>query len=111
MSKENVALFSRAITKNASLNQRILEAEPTIEAWREIARDAGFEFSAEEFAAVVGETLGRTVTTQNAVREYLGAQHDVGDVELSERALDAIVGGRTVSGTLSRKTGWRLTNL
>jgi hypothetical protein len=111
MSKENVALFSRAITKNANLNQRILEAEPTTDAWIEIARDAGFDFTADEFAAVVGETLGRTITPQNAVREYLGAQHDVGDVELSERALDAVVGGRTVSGSLiRRKTGWMMTN-
>jgi hypothetical protein len=109
MSKENVALFSRAITKNATLNQRILEAEPTTDAWITIARDAGFEFDAAEFAAVVGETLGRPVTPQDAVREYLGAQHDVGDAELSDRALDAVVGGLAASRSPDRRrSGWAI---
>jgi predicted ribosomally synthesized peptide with nif11-like leader len=93
MSKENVAFFSRAISRNADLNKRVTEAEPTMEAWVKIAQEAGFEFTPEEFAEVVGETLGRSVTTSNAVSEYLGARYTLGDGELSEKALNYVSGG------------------
>lgn len=93
MSRENVVLFSKAITTNPDLNERIASAEVTVEAWVAIARDAGFEFTPEEFASVVGETLGRTVSTTDAVREYLGEQHIVGEAELNRAALDHIIGG------------------
>jgi predicted ribosomally synthesized peptide with nif11-like leader len=99
MSKENVALFSKAINKDSKLNARISQAEPTVEAWVRIAHDAGFEFTAEEFADVVGNTLGRNVTVANAVKEYLGTRYTVGDAQLSERALDAVVGGRMQAST------------
>lgn len=99
MSKENVVLFSRAITKDPVLNKRVSEAETTTDTWVQIAREAGFDFTAEEFADVVGETLGRQVTTKNAVHEYLGAQYKVGDVELNDKALDAARGGTLIRGT------------
>ncbi len=99
MSKENVALFSRSISKNPELNRRISEAGTSVDAWVGIAREVGFEFTPDEFASVVGETLGRTVTTSNAVREYLGARSKVGDLELSRKTLDAIVGGRRLLHT------------
>src|SRR5438552_3934109 len=38
----------------------------------DIAHDASFDFTPEEFASVIGEALGRTVTTADAVREFLG---------------------------------------
>jgi predicted ribosomally synthesized peptide with nif11-like leader len=93
MSKENVALFSKAISRNPELNRRVSESETTVDEWVQIAREAGFEFTGEEFASVVSQTLGRTVTPANAVREYLGAQYKVGDLELSKESLDAVVGG------------------
>jgi predicted ribosomally synthesized peptide with nif11-like leader len=101
MSRENVVLFSKAITTNPDLNKRIASVEASIEAWLGVARDAGFEFTPQEFASVVGETLGRTVSPADAVREYLGAQHEVGEAELSDAALDAIAGG-------ARARGWML---
>jgi predicted ribosomally synthesized peptide with nif11-like leader len=93
MSRENVALFSQAISRNPDLNRRISEAGTDINAWVAIAQDVGFEFTPNEFADVVSQTLGRTVTTGNAVREFLGAQYKVGDLELRRRTLDAVVGG------------------
>jgi predicted ribosomally synthesized peptide with nif11-like leader len=101
MSRENVVLFSKAITTNPDLNKRIASVEASIEEWLGVARDAGFEFTPQEFASVVGETLGRTVSPADAVREYLGAQHEVGEAELSDAALDAIAGG-------ARARGWML---
>jgi len=94
MSRENVALFSQAVTRNPEISRRISEAGTEVNAWVKIAGEVGFEFSAEEFAAVVGETLGRTVTPANAVREYLGAQYKLGDLELGKKTLDAVLGGR-----------------
>jgi predicted ribosomally synthesized peptide with nif11-like leader len=99
MSRENVALFSQAISKNPELNRRISEAGTDINEWVTIASDVGFEFTAEEFAAVVGQTLGRTVTTKNAVHEYLGAQYKVGDLELRRKTLDAVIGGARRTNT------------
>lgn len=94
MSRENVALFSQALSRNADLNRRISNAGTDVTEWVTIARDIGFEFTPEEFASVVTETLGRTVTPANAAREFLGAQYAVGDLELRGRTLDAVVGGR-----------------
>jgi len=105
MSRENVALFSKAINTNPDLNKRIAESEPTTDAWVKIASEAGFEFTSEEFASVVGETLGRTVSANNAVREYLGAQYELGSAEVSRKTLDAVVGGLgtvTLGGTGTR---------
>jgi predicted ribosomally synthesized peptide with nif11-like leader len=84
MSRENVVFFSKAINSDPALNRLVSDAEPTVEAWVRIARSAGFEISAEEFASVIGETLGRKVTPVNAVREYLCAQYLTGTSELSE---------------------------
>jgi hypothetical protein len=93
MSRENVALFSQAISRNADLNQRISQAGTDVQKWVAIAGDVGFEFTPDEFAAVVSETLGRTVTPANAVQEFLGAQYKLGDLELRRKTLDAVVGG------------------
>jgi predicted ribosomally synthesized peptide with nif11-like leader len=100
MSRENVVLFSKAITTNPDLNTRIANSEATVEAWAAIARDAGFEFTPDEFASVVGETLGRTVSTADAVREYLGAQHELGAAEFGQAALEQVIGGRMPRGWL-----------
>ena len=93
MSRENVALFSQAITRNPEVSQRISKAGTSVDAWIAIARDVGFEFTADEFAQVVGQTLGRTVTSENAAREFLGAQYQLGDLELRRKTLDTVMGG------------------
>jgi predicted ribosomally synthesized peptide with nif11-like leader len=94
MSRENVALFSQALSRNPDLNRRLTEAGSDVQKWVSIGKEAGFEFTADEFASVVGETLGRTVTPANAAREFLGAQYKVGDLELRQKTMDAVVGGR-----------------
>jgi hypothetical protein len=93
MSRENVALFSQTLTRNPDLSRRISGAGTDINKWVAIAQEVGFEFTPSEFADVVSETLGRTVTEDNAVNEFLGAQYKVGDLELRRRTLDAVIGG------------------
>jgi len=112
MSLENVVLFSKAISKDSALNARISAAAPTTDSWIQVARDAGFEFTADEFAEVVGETLGRRVSPQDAVREYLGARYTA-DAELGDRALEAVAGGALSLGKLSGPGSrpWVITNL
>lgn len=99
MSVENVVLFSKAIGRDSALNARISAAAPTPDAWIAIAREAGFEFMAQELAEVVGQTLGRHVKPENAVREYLGARYTEGE-ELGDRTLEAIAGGAFEIGKL-----------
>jgi predicted ribosomally synthesized peptide with nif11-like leader len=90
MSHENVVLFSQAANRNADLHKRLNAADATVESWIRIAREAGFEFTAGEFEDVVESTLGRKLTTNNAVREYLVSRSST---ELGEEALEQVVGG------------------
>ena len=92
MSKENAVFFIEAINKSQELNKRTVEAEPSLDSWVKIAYDAGFEFTAEEFATVIEETLGRKVSTEEAVSEYLAARDQMGSNELSDKALEKVVG-------------------
>ena len=91
MSKENVVRFSEAASKSMSLRSVLASAETTIESWIRIAHEAGFDFTAAEFEAVVESTLGRKLVTNNPVHEFLTAPRRG---ELSDRALEAVVGGQ-----------------
>lgn len=93
MSKENVVFFCRAISKYPDLHKRIGGAEEKIDTWVQIAHESGFEFSPDEFASVVEETLGRKVTKEDAVKEFIRAQEEIGEAELNQKALDKVVGG------------------
>lgn len=92
MSKENVVFFIEAINKSQDLNERMAGASPSLDTWVKIAYDTGFEFTAEEFAAVVEETIGRKVSHEDAVSEYLAARDQMGSNELSDQALEKVVG-------------------
>jgi predicted ribosomally synthesized peptide with nif11-like leader len=92
MSKENAVFFIEAIDKSQELNKCVVEAQPSLDSWVKIAYDAGFEFTGEEFATVVAETLGRNVSADDAVSEYLAARDQMGSTELSDRALEKVVG-------------------
>ena len=87
-----MVFFTKSIALNADLEKRI-QSEEAVDAWVTIARDAGFEFTADEFVSVIGETLGKPVTAKSAVQEYRGAQRLMGALELSEPAQAALVGG------------------
>ena len=99
MSKENVVPFGKAIHDKEDLKKRIAQSAETVDAWVKIAHDAGFEFTAEEFASVVGTTLGRLVDTPHPVREYRVAQRQLGSLELSEKTQAAVLGGRRFMAT------------
>src|SRR5262245_60080406 len=92
MSKENVALFIKRVNKDRELNLKIARTDKTSE-WVAIAKHAGFEFTAQEFAEVVSESLKRPCTTETAVREYMAAENEAAEGELSLKALEAVVGG------------------
>ncbi|HVN79932.1 MAG TPA: Nif11 family protein [Terriglobia bacterium] len=92
MSKENVVLFAMAANRKPELNMCLAETEETAD-WVNIASDAGFEFTAEEFCAVIEETIRKKVTTDNAVIEFVLARQAMGAGELSRRALYSFIGG------------------
>lgn len=93
MSQENVVLFTQAAIEKADLNERLAQTEKLAD-WVNIAKEKGFEFTADEFCSVIGETIGKKVTPENAIREYLAAGQEMGEGELGERALESVVGGR-----------------
>jgi hypothetical protein len=93
MSQENVVLFTKAASESSALNERLAQSDSLTD-WIRIADGEGFEFTADEFCAVIGETLHKKVTPQNAVQAYLAAGQEVEEGELSERMLDSVVGGK-----------------
>jgi hypothetical protein len=95
VSKENVALFLEAADKRPELLQRLATTDKTAD-WVEVARDAGFELTAEELRSVVETTLNKKVTTENAIPEYLASRATIGAAALTERALDSVVGGSMI---------------
>jgi len=101
MSKQNVLSFSKAINTDSDLNKRLHESEAALDAWVKIAADAGFDFTAEEFVSVLGETLRRAVTPASAVREFLSTQRLVEVEDLKPSFPEAVVGGaKRYTGTI-----------
>jgi len=92
MSKENVVLFINAAEKEPELKERLGQSDKT-SAWVDIAGEAGFEFTADEFRSLVEETVQKTITVEAAVREYLAARETLEPGEFSQRALESVVGG------------------
>jgi predicted ribosomally synthesized peptide with nif11-like leader len=92
MSKENAVLFIKAANRKPALNARLVASEDLSE-WVDIARDAGFEFTADDFVAVLEETTQKKITKNNAVPEFLLVREAIGAGELSRRALYAFIGG------------------
>lgn len=94
MSKENAVLFIKAANRKPALNARLV-ASGELSEWVEIARDAGFDFTADDFVAVLEETTQKQkkITKENAVPEFLLVREAIGAGELSRRALYAFIGG------------------
>jgi predicted ribosomally synthesized peptide with nif11-like leader len=92
MSKENVVLFIKHVNKHKELIHKIAKTDKTTD-WVKIAKASGFQFTAEEFAAVVSGTLGRKTTAEDAVREYLMAQTTMSRAEVIKLLHDSVIGG------------------
>jgi len=74
------------------LNTRLVRSE-RIGEWVEIAQDAGFDFTADDFVAVLEETIHKKVTRDNAISEFLLVREAIGADELSRRVLYLFIGG------------------
>lgn len=92
MSQENVVLFTKTANEKPKLNERLSNTENLAD-WVRIAKEEGFEFTGDEFCSVIEGTLKKKVTPQDAVRQYLAAGKEMGGAELSEKALESVVGG------------------
>jgi predicted ribosomally synthesized peptide with nif11-like leader len=76
MSKENVALFIKHSNKHSDLQNQMEQSNKTTE-WVDIGRQAGFDFTAREFADVISEALGKKMTEGDAVPGVFdGAAYD-----------------------------------
>src|SRR5207244_4365533 len=92
MSKENVVLFTKAANRKPDMVEKLGKSTKTGD-WVKLAKDAGFEFTAEEFRDVVAATISKKVTTDNAASEYLAARNAMPAGELDQKALDSVTGG------------------
>src|SRR5438552_17008176 len=92
VSKENVVLFMKAANNKPELNERLAKTDKTRD-WVSIAKDAGFEFTADEFHSVIEETIRKKINEENAVDEYLSAPEEIGAGEPSRRMVKAFFGG------------------
>lgn len=92
MSIENVVLFTRAVNDRLLLRERLAATDDGSE-WIEIARDAGFEVTLEEFASTLGETLGRPVRADNVVQEYRSAVGTMSARVLTRAMSKIFIGG------------------
>ena len=97
MSKENVALFVRMIAEKRDLNKQA-SAEQSTQRWVDIARDAGLEFTADDLVDFVSDIIGKKVSAESAVREFIQATKDQ---ELDDKTLDAVAGGIIFSTSLA----------
>jgi hypothetical protein len=91
MSKENVALFVRALAEKRDLNRRAA-AETNAEAWAAIGNEAGLDFTAADLVDFVNEVTGKAVTADNAVKELLQVV-TAEDGRMSDADLESVVGG------------------
>jgi hypothetical protein len=92
VSKENVVLFIKAANKKPELNTRLVTSQKIGE-WVDVARDAGFDFTADDFAGVLERTIQKKITKDNAVPEFLLVREAIGAGELSRRLLYSFIGG------------------
>src|SRR5262245_18797477 len=92
MSKEDVVLFAKAIVTKPVLNARVV-GSGTMNDLIEIATDAGFEFTGDEFCSVLGEVIGKQVSIETAVSEYLSARERTNPFELTGRMFMQFIGG------------------
>jgi hypothetical protein len=75
VSKDNVALFLQAVAEDADLNQRLGDAERTAAGWVEVALDAGFELEATHLKRFIEDLLGRGVSEERMIEDFLAAQN------------------------------------
>jgi len=94
MSKENVVLFIKAANRKPGLSARVGASEK-IDEWVDMARDAGFDFTANDFMVVLEEATQKhgKITKDNAVPEFLLLRDAIGAGELDRRLLYSFIGG------------------
>lgn len=92
ISIENAILFMRAVNDKLELRERLAATDDGRE-WIEIARDAGFECTLEDFAFVLTETLGRSVCVDDVVVAYREAVGTMGARDFTRVMYRTFIGG------------------
>jgi hypothetical protein len=92
MSRENVALFVKAINTRTDLNAKVSRTTKASD-WVALGDAAGFAFTVDELVGVVASMLNRPLTENNVISEYFAASHAAIKGELSQKALVAVMGG------------------
>ncbi|HEX4341224.1 MAG TPA: Nif11-like leader peptide family natural product precursor [Polyangiaceae bacterium] len=87
MSQEKVAEFVKAVAEKKDLNQKVAAAEKTTTAWVQLGKQAGFDFSKDDFVGFVKQVTGSAVTEKDAVSTLIGGG------EMNDTQLEAVSGG------------------
>jgi hypothetical protein len=92
VSKDNVLLFVKAINAKPEIEER-LKLTNRLDDWVEVGIDAGFEFNADEFCAVLEEVFGRCVTRHTAITDFLVIRKQIGTAEMMRTMWKFYIGG------------------
>ncbi len=92
MSKENAKKFLDDVNNDASLQQKLLDAAASAQAWVSEAASKGYEMTTEELRAAAEALLGKPVSADKLVGEL----RDLFGGQLGDESLDAVTGGAGV---------------
>jgi predicted ribosomally synthesized peptide with nif11-like leader len=95
MSTEKVAHFVKAVSEKPELNKKVAATEKSTTAWVQLGKQAGFDFSKDDFVGFVAQMTGTKVTEKDAVTVLLGHGK-----EMSDQQLEQVAGG-TAGGNLA----------
>ena len=93
MSRENVALFLKAISEKTQLNAKVAAAPRTPQAWIDLARAEGLQFSSSDLHGFVKEVIDQKDLKPEASVEALLTAVQPRSGELSDDQMEGVAAG------------------
>ena len=100
MSKENVALFLKAISEKAQLNAKVSSAPRTPQAWIDLAKAEGLPFSSSDLHWFVKEVIDMKDLKPEASVEALLTAVQPRSGELSDEQMESVAAGALGSSAI-----------
>ena len=101
MSKENVALFLKAISEKKPLNAKVAQAPKTPQAWVDLGKGEGLQFSSADLHTFVKEVIDLKDLKAEASVEALLAAIQPRSGELSDEQMESVAAGALTGGALA----------
>ena len=110
MSKENVALFLKAISEKKPLNAKVAKAPKTPQAWVDLGKGEGLQFSTTDLHTFVKEVIDLKDLKPDASVEALLAAIRPRSGELSDEQMDSVAAGALGDGLALNQSLYRRLN-